>query len=291
MDILNKIKPFMGEVCSLYNENGQFLAKGRLQISTFSMLMNNFQTHGPMNNIDKVEVTIKDIDMAVEEGAYSVHSIVSKQGEYISLNVKNFNYRCDTNDLTQEIDLDLFSISNTDQETYNSFLNKKQELDWTNILIPDGCTGGDSASKADAFESLCQEIIQRWGAKVFSGIGKGTDRGRDGTFQVEADSWIPITTNYSNSWILQCKYSETYKNLEIRDIYPEMIKVIMHQPDYYLLMTNRKITNDFNDWFDSNLMQDTNYFIPFKKVIIGRQQLEHILVTKEMIDLKRKYFG
>lgn len=290
IDVLKKIDIFNGESCEIYNESDELIANGRIAISTFSSVEQMYLAHTPSESIQEIDISLKDIDVEIETGVYSLKSVIKFQETYISFELKESEFQLSDRNLTKRVDLLTIIFSETDVSVFNKFLERKNELNWSEILIPNGCVGGDTATQADAFESLCQELVQLWGAKSFGAIGKGTDRGRDGTFKIVADSWIPITTNYSNSWILQCKYSDSYRNLEITEIYKEMVKVLMHKPDYYLLMTNRKKTNDFSDWLE-NLADNKDYYIPYKIVLIERQQLEHILSLPKTASLKRKYFG
>lgn len=69
-----------------------------------------------------------------------------------------------------------------------------------------------------------------------------------------------------------------------------LVKVIMHKPDHYLLITNRKITSDFSDWIDNQVFSNTDYFIPFKVHLIQKEQLEVILSTPQYRIIMQKYF-
>lgn len=288
LDISDYIDKFMnGESVQILDSNMEISGKGRI---TFSNFYSQVKKYRSFTEIMDMEVTIKDIDNTLRSGNYSLISMVNLEDQYFSLTISENLFTYNNDKLVSNVPFSDFLITEVDKVEYQQFNSFRNELNWSKILIPEGCVGGDKASQADAFESLCQEVVQVWGAKSFRAIGKGPDRGRDGTFLIDAYSWIPIETNYSNSWILQCKYSIKYKNLEIDEIYSEMVKVLMHKPDYYLLMTNRKVTNDFEDWFRETV-NGIKYHIPFKAILIGRTQLEQVLSNPEMIHLRRKYFG
>lgn len=168
--------------------------------------------------------------------------------------------------------------------------NTPYEFDWSKLIVPAGCSG---TKPSDAFEDLINEIIHLSfkGLVNYERSGPGVDRGRDGEFEIDMAAWLP-KANATTKWILQCKYSVNINtSLRIDEIYSEMIKVLMHKPDYYLLVTNRKITQDFKDWFNSDLMKNTTYFIPYKKILIQREELESLLSQPQYLHLKAKYFG
>ncbi|OKL36682.1 hypothetical protein [Domibacillus mangrovi] len=289
--LLGNIQKFSGEPCKLYNEKGEFVSKGQIKISMpFLDTMRRYQIHSPVKDDNQIDLIIKNLSYKqINRGNYTIRSIVGDDDSYLKVEIKNLELEKVSDKLTQRIDPSVSVITKVDKTAYDDFHKKLEALDWPNILIPPGCKGGDKATQADAFESMCQEIVLKWGAKNFGAIGKGTDRGRDATFLIEAHSWIPISTNYSNSWVLQCKYSNNYSNLSTKDIYEELVKVLMHKPDYFLLMTNRKVTNDFNDWLES--LNGLDYYIPFKVVFIGKEELEEILSMPTMLSIREKYFN
>ena len=278
---------FNGEMIEIHDSVGNLLGKGKLIISFFEMLKNQFTGF----DSSEVDIKVKELDVKLDNNSYMLYSIVKlREDEVIALKINLVGLMVDSGNLKGKIKFSEFLITNTNEKSYEEFLEYTQKLNWKAIKLPEEFAGKDKVDEAGAFEALCLDIISHWGGKNLEIIGKGQDRGRDGEFKIAAYSWIPILTNYSNSWILQCKYSKEYDNIQIGEIYEEVAKVLMHKPDYYLLMTNRKITNDFKDWFEKTL-QDNKYHIPFKCVLINRTQIEQILADPEMSYIKRKYFG
>lgn len=288
--ILEDIQKFSGENCKLYNEKGEFLTKGQLKIQVpFQITLENYQMFSPIKKVEKkITITIKNMKKDIPDGIFNLHSILKEKNSFLEVKLKNIELIQENDTLVQAVDIFRPTFNTVNELDYETFNKTFKVLDWTRIEIPHGVKGKDTATQADAFESMCQEIVQKLGAKNLGAIGKGTDRGRDGTFLIDANSWIPITTNYSNSWILQCKYSKNYSNLSETDVYKEIVKVLMHKPDYFLIMTNRKVTSDFNDWLKS--INEIEYHIPFKVVIIGREGLEEILSMPTMESIRDKYF-
>ncbi|MGG6447693.1 hypothetical protein [Pseudobacillus badius] len=288
--LLTDIQKFSGEPCKLYNEKGELVSKGQIKITIpFLSTMREYQMHSPMKDDNEIVLTVNKLYKQINGGKYTIKSVIEDDDSYLEVEVKDLALEKVSDRLTQKIGPSVPVITKVDKSDYHNFHKELATLDWTNILIPPGCKGKDKATQADSFESMCQEIVLKWGAKNFGAIGKGADRGRDGTFLIEAHSWIPISTNYSNLWILQCKYSKNYANLSSTDVYEELVKVLMHRPDYFLIMTNRKVTSDFNDWLKS--LNDLNYHIPFKVVFIGKEELEEILSLPTMLEIREKYFN
>lgn len=280
------IQKFGGEKIAIYDDGDNYRCKGTIILDLFNYMREKYQGHSD----GIIKITLKDLDADISEGSYTLKSIMKIQDNYIEKVIDICSLELLDDYLVGEIKLSNISIDVVTELEYEEFLKKKNEIDWKRIKIPANLSGKDNFTEADAFEAMCQEIVEKWGAKDFERIGKGADRGRDGTFKISADSWIPIITGYSNNWILQCKYSKDYSNLQIDEIYKEVVKVIMHKPDYYLLMTNRKVTSDLIDWFKETL-QNNKYYIPFKCILIDRQQIESVLENPEMSRIKKKYFG
>lgn len=280
------IANYNGKNIAIYDEDNLFCCKGTL----FLDLYNYIKEISQGNSTALIKVTIENLDADMSDGNFTLKSVMEIENVYIEKEIRASNLRLVNGSLLTNIALSDISITEVTEHEYEEFQKIKNEIDWKKINIPGNLSGKDNCTEADAFEAMCQEIVEKWGAKDFERIGKGADRGRDGTFKISADSWIPIITGYSNTWILQCKYSKDYSNLQIDEIYKEIVKVIMHKPDYYLLMTNRKVTNDLIDWFKETL-QNNKYYIPFKCILIDRQQIESVLENPEMSRIKKKYFG
>ncbi|MCM3317321.1 restriction endonuclease [Rummeliibacillus stabekisii] len=276
---------FIGEPIKIYNSSDDFIGKGKFIISFLEIIAK------PFSECSEITITVKELDVKLNNDNYKLSSIVKvSDNEFICLNINLVLLNIESGNLKGSVHFTEFLITETDKQSYDEFSEYTRKLNWPEIKLPEEYAGKDRIDEAGAFEALCLDIISHWGGQNIEIIGKGQDRGRDGEFKIAAYSWIPILTDYSNSWILQCKYSKGYENLNISEIYEEVAKVIMHKPDYYLLMTNRKITNDFKDWFEKAL-QDNKYHIPFKCILINKTQIEQILAEPEMSYIKHKYFG
>lgn len=288
MNLEDYIDKFLNQEVKILGVDDIEKAKGKMSISNFTTVIRRYTE---FTEIPEFNITIGNIDRTIGKDNYLIYSVNKiDDSTYCSLNIGVNEYSVESGTLYSTVPFSSLSITEVTKKEYEDFKEDIQSLDWTRIAIPPSYTGKDKLTEADAFELMCQEIVSDWGAKNFRQIGKGPDRARDGIFEIEADSWIPITTNYSNLWILQCKYSQNYANLTESEIYSEITKVLMHKPDYYLLMTNRKITSDFSDWFDS-VFRGNKYHIPFKSVLIGQKQLEQILAMPAMQTIRQRYFG
>lgn len=83
--------------------------------------------------------------------------------------------------------------------------------------------------------------------------------------------------------ILQCKYSESVKtDIQQREIYDELVKVKQHNPRHFVLVTNRNIKPNFEDWFKA-------VDFPFTKTLVPRDVLESLI--KSNPEIWSKYFG
>lgn len=279
---------FINREVKVLDVEGTEKAKGKMGISDFIAVIRQYTE---FTNIPEFNITIGNLDKPLGKDNYVIYSVNKiNESAYCSLNISPNEYSAESGTLDSTVPFSSLTINEVTKKEYEDFEADIQSLDWKRIIIPPAYTGKDKLTEADAFEMMCQEIVLEWGAKNMRQIGKGPDRARDGTFEIEADSWIPIITNYSNLWVMQCKYSQGYANLNEAEIYSEIAKVLMHKPDYYLLMTNRKVTSDFNDWFKS-VFEDNKYHIPFKSVLIGQKQLEQILAMPNMRAIRLKYFG
>lgn len=277
---------FNVESIKVYSIEDELIGKGTLVISYFDMDAKQYK----LMESTELDIKIKELDAKFEDDEYKICSIVNSDENYYKLEVSSAKLENDNGKLKGKLHFDNITITLSDKESYIEFVAYTQKINWKDISLPEGYAGKDKVDEAGAFEALCLDIVKHWGGKNLEIIGKGPDRARDGAFKVTAYSWIPILTDYSNDWILQCKYSKEYNNLQISEVYDEVTKVLMHKPDYFLLMTNRKISSDFNDWFEAAL-KENKYHIPFKCILINKTQLEQILAEPEMSYIKRKYFG
>ena len=90
---------------------------------------------------------------------------------------------------------------------------------------------------------------------------------------------------------MQCKYSENINtNLQNSEIWKEIVTVIQHYPNHYIVFTNRNITPSFKDWWDRIACIDgrRNFLIPFSIHMVGREDIEKLLNMWH--DIREKYF-
>lgn len=285
LDVRQYFGFFNGESVKIHNGEDALIGKGQLLISYFSFEASQYRMSGD----PKLDISIKELDGKFDEGNYKLTSLVKIEEKYYKLEVSTIDLVYSDGKLIGKIEFENIIIALVAQEDYVQFRAYTQSINWKEIKLPEEFAGKDKIDEAGSFEALCLDIIKEWGGQNLEIIGKGADRARDGCFNIAAYSWIPIITDYSNKWILQCKYSKDYSNLQISEIYDEITKVLMHKPDYFLLMTNRKISSDFIDWF--NELKETKYHIPFKCILINKTQIEQVLAEPRMSHLKRKYFG
>ncbi len=93
--------------------------------------------------------------------------------------------------------------------------------------------------------------------------------------------------------ILQFKYSESCKNITQKEIWEELTKCVRYFPDDYILVTNREMTKEVQDWWkdiSNGVFQNPNtkYYIPFRLHLINRYDLEGLV--NRYYDIKKKYF-
>ncbi|MDR6717404.1 hypothetical protein [Paenibacillus sp. 2003] len=280
-----------GEKCFIYNQEGlTLLGQGTFSYvrPTVPSMMQGLPVPIHSFKDETYLMKIKQITNELTDALYIVKVLCKYDDKFFALELKDIRWINKAGNLETQISTERILLTEIDEEDYSKISNDRYEFNWSELIVPDDCSG---AKQSDAFEDLINTLILHAQTENFSRIGVGVDRARDGQFEINMTSWLP-KTNVSTKWILQCKYSVNKNtSLTIEEIYTEMIKVLMHQPDYYLVVTNRKITSDFLDWFNSDLMQGTNYFIPFKKVLIQREEIEAMLSTPGNLPLKKKYFG
>ncbi|HEE9033890.1 TPA: hypothetical protein R2I11_004201 [Bacillus cereus] len=284
----NILNNFNGENCYVFDESHKLLSEGTItkgNTKGFKDLMNKSLNFEQDEN-ESITVSVKNLTYPLESGVYIVKTTLNYENSFYLLEISSYWESYGTL-VTKNLDAKVVLFMEVNEQEYETF--KKRivfNFDWPNIIVQ---PSGVGQTKSDSFEDLCIEMISKWQVLNLDRIGKGVDRARDGSFIVNMDSWIPIV-NKPTKWVLQCKYSEQNSKLEIDEIYSEMVKVLMHQPDYYLLMTNRKITSDFIDWFNSETINSSPYFIPFKKILIQKEQIEAELSKPEFLEIRMKYF-
>ena len=283
-----------GEQCFIYNQAGlTLLGQGTFSFAkpTVTTMVQDLPVLPiPVHsfNDQTYVMKIKQITNELKDAIYTVKVLCTYNGQYFALEIKGIYWKNKAGNLETQIVSEEILLTEIDELEYSYISNERYEFNWSELIVPDDCSG---KKQSDAFEDLINTLILQARTENFSRIGVGVDRARDGQFEINMTSWLP-KINVPTKWILQCKYSVNKNtSLTIDEIYTEMIKVLMHKPDYYLVVTNRKITSDFLDWFNSDLMQGTNYFIPFKKILIQREEVESMLSTPQNLLLKKKYFG
>lgn len=287
------LEEFNSQRCFVFDTNEKFLSEGILSIMP-SLGFGGFFTE--VKGIDKtkekenININVKNMHNQLSDGTYVIKSIIYSETEnkYFKLHIKEQAYNSLGSILKSKAKIEVIHVFDSNESEYTSFSKQVYVYEWDKILIPKDCAG---SGPEDAFEDLCLKLIDSWGGKTITKTGKGPDSGRDGQFLIEMDSWIPMITGYSTRWVLQCKYSKDRRNLEKAEIYRDMVKALEFQPDYFLLMTNRNFSDGFEKWFNSDLMKQANYFIPFKKIIIQRELLEIELSKPRHEMLRKKYFG
>ncbi|CAM3803683.1 hypothetical protein ABER99_21335 [Paenibacillus glucanolyticus] len=296
-DIIPSLDDLNGERCYIYQSSGsKLLAHGSFVFRQGSSFRKNIEQYAMVasshlqKDTNECRLALKQITKELKDGIYKVIVLTQyDDNKYALLEIEGINWENKRGYLETKVPIPTLSIQPITKDEYIEISKTTYEFDWSKLNVPPGCSG---TKQSDAFEDLINELILHSKDIVnYARIGTGVDRARDGQFEINMASWLP-KVNASTRWILQCKYSvDKNTSLAIDEIYSEMIKVLMHKPDYYLLVTNRKITSDFLDWFNSDLMLETNYFIPYKKILIQREELEELLVQPEYIHLRKKFFG
>ncbi|ODP26693.1 hypothetical protein PTI45_03944 [Paenibacillus nuruki] len=295
-NLLQHLNKFNSQICSIYNNQLEFLTRGMFFIESDDL----YEASGNLlessvvfqNNNSNHYVIIKNLHNEIISDSYIIHIMSPGVNNFLKLTV-NEAYFDSTGSKTltsrESIPQDncnqYFLMENVTKLQYDQFINQSLNFDWENIIVPSTCTGTE---KEDAFEDLVQALLQRLNVKNYDRIGKGADRGRDASFEMDLAEWLPRSTS-PIKWIVQCKYSKTSANLLKDEIFKEMVTVIMHNPDFYLLVTNRKLTQDFIDWFKT-IQNIRNDYIPYKRLLLQKEDLEAILSLGEYTSIREKYF-
>lgn len=175
-------------------------------------------------------------------------------------------------------------IDSIDQATYDEFVSPRRPIVWPTIRSDSG------RSQDYAFELLCRDILL---AHNENGVSKyhnfdflppGPDGGRDGQYELTEE---PFPRNIiASKCLLQCKYSENIsRQLTKTEVHDELVKALQFDPDYFILATNRNITQGVLDWYRSDL---SNAF-PFKRILVNREEIEHAVRAHEAI--WQRYFA
>lgn len=212
---------------------------------------------------------IRAVEQIDEHELYEHHF---KDVQQDASGTSTFNFDSDSN---------LYIKSPITVERFREVGQGRLPIDWSKIKAG-GCTGG---SKGNAFEELCRELLRQKDHRGyycnFSFFPPGPDRGRDGSYELCEEPFPTVKSMVT--CILQCKYSESVKtDIQQREIYDELVKVKQHNPRHFVLVTNRNIKPNFEDWFKA-------VDFPFTKTLVPRDVLESLI--KSNPEIWSKYFG
>lgn len=144
------------------------------------------------------------------------------------------------------------------------------------------------------FEELCKDIIRKI-KEPLAGMFHcdSSDGGRDWEWEWSCTEWDDERIKMPTlKVIMQCKYSQSCKNISKTEIWNELVKVIEHFPDDYIFITNREMTASVQDWWNAISKELYNHtktkYIPFRIHLINRHDLEYLV--NKYYDIKKKYF-
>lgn len=291
--VLENMHIFMGARCYIYDNANTLRGRG---IFTFAHSDGNFSCSQSFEQLapaisPELQITIKNIEenipstetefiiKAVENPENDVFLLLtgSAQWEHVGENNPKKLYGV--------INATNIEIANIDEQSYRNFEYENPTIDWSKINT--NYAGGTGKEKEDAFEDLCCALLQQWKVDNLDRTGKGADSGKDAEFTLPEKRIQGLS--FSSRWILQCKYSENYTNLNKEEIYKEMVKVLEHRPDHLLIMTNRKKSAAFDRWFKSPIFKPPDY-IPFHVHIIGKDILDKELSKQSNKEIRDKFF-
>lgn len=284
---------FKGHPCYIYDTKSNFLTKGNFYIESGNIFLNeSSDLIGYQSKRDNI--ILKNLNDSISDGYYIVHIMIkyADEDQYFKLTCKEANFsnlygNLKSTEIVEMSNLDNhFKIEEATKAEYESFENQSLNFDWANIIIPPNCSGD---SQADAFEDLAQDLLNHLKVQNYERISKGRDNGRDGEFEMDLAGWLP-RVSAPTKWIVQCKYSKNKNNLTQSDIHTEMINILKYKPDFYLLITNRNLTEGFKDWFKNiNGISNPDH-IPIKRVLLQREDIEGILSEGKYQSIRKKYF-
>lgn len=210
--------------------------------------------------------------------------------DYVVKNEKVGTDEVVINDDEQNI---ISKIESVDESEYQRLKTKEiNNINWNNINTN---INGNTLTKDKVFENLCVDLINaiklaKEGAFHPNG---GLDAGRDYIWKWSAidNAKIDFLDLPDEIWVMQCKYSENPKQVLTRtETWNEIVKVLQHNPNHYIIFTNRKITAGYYDWWNgiANLDERKSKFIPFTLHLVNKDNLEKLLDIFPTI--KEKYF-
>ncbi|KUO96187.1 hypothetical protein [Ferroacidibacillus organovorans] len=281
-DLLDEIR---NNPCVLYDVNGDVLdyASCRAESLAPSVSASTPAAQAVMPNIKPTLMVFhsRSKDPVITENVKSLSVVVCIRGDnFFEVTIDNLQ-RSSATGLNFTFDPSQVVEQPIDEARYNQVKHPQIVIDWSKIKMQPG-----NSSQGQAFEELCRDVVLK-NLDLFSNhifLPEGTDGGRDGVY--EAKLSIFPTRSITMKCIMQCKYSVNPETKITRtEIYDEMLKVMVHKPDYYVLVTNRKAISSFVDWFDK---VRENKHLPFIPVLVLRTTLEAFISNH--IDIWHKYF-
>lgn len=283
-----------GANCLIYSNDGIYKGKSIcvIQIEEGQVIENPMSAS--MGNIKKIKIVVKNIKESLKNCKLTIFN--ESNGKYYALKnyevrIENFN---DEDAWASDIEENIVpKIKEIPKEEYEQLKTKGiTNIEWSRIKTT---ICGENMTQDKAFENLCVDLINR--IKItkegsFHPRG-GSDAGRDYIWKwPEIDNTsIDYLDLPSNTWVMQCKYSaDPTQKLTQVEVWNEIVKVIQHNPNHYVIFTNRNITTSFKDWWDktSELDGRKSKFIPFSMHMVGRDDIEKLLNLWH--DIKEKYF-
>ena len=284
-----------GANCLVYLNDGRYVGSYLCIIEIENNEIVESLINHPIANTKKVKIIVKNIRKSLSNCKLTIFNNI--KGEFYALK----NYEVKTEGINDEdawfIDEEENIISKIKKITKEDYEQLKTtgilNIEWDKIKT---LINGDNVSKDKAFEYLCTDLINTIKPVKEGNFHPrgGTDAGRDYIWKWSAidNPNIDFLDLPNETWIMQCKYSENPKQKLIRtEVWDEIVKVIQHNPNHYIIFTNRNITAQFKDWWDevSRLDSRENKFIPFSLHLVGREDIERLLNLYH--EIKEKYFG
>lgn len=284
-----------GAKCYIYSKDGRYKGTYTCVIRVEENQIIGELVESPLGNIKKVEITIKSMQESLNDCKLTIFNC-DKSQYYVLEDYIVVSSGCNEEDawIIDNAENITSRIREITKDEYELLKSKGiSNIEWGKIKTN---FGNKTMTKDKAFEELCVEIINsiKLAPEGNFHSGGGTDGGRDYIWE-----WPEIeNTNLDfldlpkAKWIMQCKYSsDTEQKLQRPEVWEEIIKVIPYAPNHYIIFTNRKRTQSFDDWWKmaSELSYRRKYLIPFSLHIVGREDIERLLNL--FPNIKEKYFG
>ena len=131
------------------------------------------------------------------------------------------------------------------------------------------------------FEELCSKICIRVLGEGFINFAQGRDGGRDGRFEGKANALPSESKPYEGKFIIQAKHTThpcvSCSDTQFKSVITKEIPKIQrlnknNELDYYLLLTNRKLTGEQ----ESKIQQQLKTEVPQVSAIIiwGKERVQ-----------------